>query len=49
MLGWMAHGDSAGTGGSIMAVAHRSKPLPVLKSTNLDKVFTYDIVAMRGT
>jgi hypothetical protein len=31
------------------AVAHRSKSLPALRSTKLDKVFTYGIVAMRGT
>jgi hypothetical protein len=29
--------------------AHRSKPLPVPQSNKLDKVFTYDIMAMRGT
>jgi hypothetical protein len=31
------------------AVAHQSKPLPALQSTKLDKVFTYDIMATRGT
>jgi hypothetical protein len=30
-------------------VAHRSEPLPALRFTKLDKVFTYDIVAMRGS
>jgi hypothetical protein len=29
--------------------AHRSKPLPVLRFTKFDKVFTYDIVVTRGT
>jgi hypothetical protein len=32
-----------------MAVAHRSKPLPALRSTKHDKVFTYGIGATRGT
>jgi hypothetical protein len=32
-----------------VAVAHRSKPLPALRSTKLDKVFTYGTVATRGT
>jgi hypothetical protein len=32
-----------------MAAAHRSKSLPAHQSTKLDKVFTYGIVAMRGT
>jgi hypothetical protein len=45
--------DSAGMGGAIGArpavVAHRSKPLPALRFTKLDKVFTYNIVAMRGS
>jgi hypothetical protein len=29
--------------------AHQSKPLSVLWSTKLDKVFTYVIMATRGT
>jgi hypothetical protein len=33
----------------LAAVAHRSKPLPVLRFTKLDKVFTYGIVATRGS
>jgi hypothetical protein len=49
MSGWMAHGDSAGRGGAIAAAARQSMLLPVLQSTKLDKVFTYGIVAMRGT
>jgi hypothetical protein len=43
----MTHGNSAGRGGAI-AASHRSKPLPVLRFTKLDKVFTYGIVATRG-
>jgi hypothetical protein len=43
----MTHGNSAGRGGAI-AASHQSKPLPVLRFTKLDKVFTYSIVAMRG-
>jgi hypothetical protein len=31
------------------AAAHRSKPLPVLRVTKLDKVFTYGIVATKGS
>jgi hypothetical protein len=31
------------------AVARRSEPLPALHFTKLDKVFTYGIVAMRGS
>jgi hypothetical protein len=31
------------------AAAHRSRPLPVLRSTKNIKVFTYGIGAMRGT
>jgi hypothetical protein len=31
------------------AADHRSQPLSMLRSTKLDKVFTYDIVATRGT
>jgi hypothetical protein len=32
-----------------MAAARRSKPLLALRSTKLDKIFTYGIVAMRRT
>jgi hypothetical protein len=32
-----------------MAVARRSEPLSALRFTKLDKVFTYDIVASRGS
>jgi hypothetical protein len=32
-----------------MVVARQSKPLPVLWFTKLDKVFTYAIVATRGS
>jgi hypothetical protein len=35
--------------GSAIVAACRSKPLPSLRSTKLGKVFTYGIVAMRGT
>jgi hypothetical protein len=45
----MAWGDSAVRGGTITAAAHRSKPLPAPRPTKLDMVFTYGIVAMRGT
>jgi hypothetical protein len=31
------------------AAAHRSKPLPALRSTKLNKVFTSGIMATRGT
>jgi hypothetical protein len=31
------------------AAAHRSKPLPALWFTKLDKVFTYDIMSTRGS
>jgi hypothetical protein len=31
------------------AVARRSEPLPALRFTKLDKVFTYNIVATRGS
>jgi hypothetical protein len=31
------------------AVARRSEPLPALRFTKLDKVFTYDIVATQGS
>jgi hypothetical protein len=32
-----------------VAAARRSKPLPALQFTKLDKVFTYDIVATQGS
>jgi hypothetical protein len=33
----------------VRAATHRSKPLPTLRSTKHDKVFTYGIGATRGT
>jgi hypothetical protein len=45
----MARGNSTDRGGVIVAAAHRSKQLPVLQFTKLDKVFTYGIVVTQGS
>jgi hypothetical protein len=49
MLGWTTRGDSTGRGGATAAVARQSRPLPALRSTKNNKVFTYDIGVTRGT